>query len=196
MTSQQTDPPNDDDVDEFPRALIHAEETVREVLAEKLDATGRVSMRSWVRPSLGAALLLAGAAALAYKVITDYRHASPEAFVSVQDQNKHPAASTANRSTAPATVSAVITAIPPSGPVAAPAAPSIVAPKNDRESASSGATDANSAVPDDPACAAIKTEQHEINAALDKQHSTEEGHYMQRRLRELTEQSGKWKCDG
>jgi hypothetical protein len=51
-------------------------------------------------------------------------------------------------------------------------------------------------VQDDPACVEIKTEQHEIDAALNKQHSSEEDRYMQRRLRELAEQSGKRKCDG
>jgi hypothetical protein len=55
MTSQQIDPPNDNDGDEFPRALIHAEETVREVLAEKLGETERASTRQWLRPFLGAA---------------------------------------------------------------------------------------------------------------------------------------------
>jgi hypothetical protein len=96
--------------------------------------------------------------------------------------------------------SADITSPTAGGTVAAPTAPNTAAPpnapKNDLASASSIATDANSAVQDDPACAEIKTEQHEIDAALNKQHSSEEGHYMQRRLRELTEQWGKRKCDG
>jgi hypothetical protein len=69
-------------------------------------------------------------------------------------------------------------------------------PKNPLERASSAATDATSVVQDDPACAEIKTEQHEIDVALKKPHSAEEGHYMQRRLHELLEQSGKLKCDG
>jgi hypothetical protein len=43
-------------------------------------------------------------------------------------------------------------------------------------------------------CAAIKTEKHEIEGALNKKYSSEEGRYLQRRLRELTEQSVKNKC--
>jgi hypothetical protein len=200
MTSEHNEPRNEHDVHEFPPALIHAEETAREALAEKLNETGGASTRQWLRPSLGAALLLIGAAALAYKVIVGYRHPSPDAFVSVEDQNKQPAASTANRSIEPPPAAADVT--PPSvgGTVAAPPAPNTAAPpntpKNDLENTSSGATDTNSAVQDDPACADIKTEQHEIDAALNNQHSSEQDHYMQRRLRELKEQSGKRKCAG
>jgi hypothetical protein len=197
MTGQQNDPPNDDDRDGFPRALIHAEETVRDALAEGLDGKERNSTRQWLKPSLAAALMLIGAAGLAYKVINGYRRASPEAFVSVEDQNRRPAVSIANQSVEAPTASAAI-APNATTAVTVPAATNTAAPppasKDDLESALSGATNANSAERDDPDCEAIKTEQHEIEAALNKQHSSEEGHYMQRRFRELTEQSGKQRC--
>jgi hypothetical protein len=138
-------------------------------------------MREWLRPTLGAVLFVAGVAAVAYKVISGYRHAAPDAFVSVQDQNKL-AASAAN-----STATAVSTAPVPAAPVAPPLAPpnvSSVAADADRS------TDAQN----DSACAAITLERHEIEAALNKKYSAEEGRYMQRRLRELTEQSVKQEC--
>ncbi|MDB6099277.1 MAG: hypothetical protein QOK23_4430 [Gammaproteobacteria bacterium] len=46
------------------------------------------SMRDWLPPTLGAALLLAGLAGLAYKVISGYQHPASESFLSVHDQNK------------------------------------------------------------------------------------------------------------
>jgi hypothetical protein len=200
MTNEQIEPPNDSDAGDFPSALIHADETVKEALAEKLVETKRSSTPEWLRPSLGAALLLMGAAALAFKVISGYRHASPEAFVSVEDQNRQPAASSANRSTEPPSTSAGAASPAASGAATSLAAPNISAspnePKSRLEAASNPATDANSAVQDDPACAEIKTEQHEIDAALNKPHSPEQDHYMQRRLHELLEQAGKLKCDG
>jgi hypothetical protein len=198
VTNQQSEPPDDSDVGDFPSALIHADETVKEALAEKLIETERASSQEWLRPSLGAAVLLIGAAGLAYKVISGYRHASPEAFVSVEDQNRHPAASSANRATEPSSTSAGATSPAAGGAVVAPTAPNTSAsptePKSPLEAASSAATAANSVVQDDPACAEIETEQHEIDAALTKPHSAEERHYMQRRLHELLEQSGMLQC--
>src|ERR1700675_1859183 len=61
-------------------------------------------MSKWLRPILGAALLIAGAAGLAYKVISGYQHPSPDAFFSVNDQNRPPAASAVDPSTQAATV--------------------------------------------------------------------------------------------
>jgi hypothetical protein len=134
------------------------------------------ALRDWVGPTLGAAMALLCAGGLAYKVINGYQRASPEHFVSVQDQNKQPAAS-ANAPTA-------ITPAPP------------VAPADALENASSVAADADlpAEAQDDSACAAIETEQHEIEAALVKQYSPEESRYLQRRLRELEEQSVKRQC--
>jgi hypothetical protein len=200
MTSQEIDPPNDSDVGDFPPALIHADETVREALAEKTVKTERASTRQWLLPSLGATLLLIGAAGLAYKVLSGYRHASPDAFVSVEDQNKHSAASIASRSTEAPSASADVTPAAASSAAAAAISPNTSAPptepKSNLERASSPATDANSVLQEDSACAEIKTEQREIDAAINKPHSSEQGHYMQRRLRELLEQSSKLKCDG
>jgi hypothetical protein len=62
-------------------------------------------MSEWLRPILGAALLLAGAAGLAYKVISGYQHASPDAFISVHNQNRLPAASAVDHPTQATTVS-------------------------------------------------------------------------------------------
>lgn len=200
MADQQIDAPSDTDVDETVRALIHAEESARSALAEKLDGPERDSMREWLRPTLGAALLLVGAAGVAYKVISGYQHASPEAFVSVQDQNKQPAASAANHPVDALTVSADVATPPQSTVVAAPTAPITaappVAPGDALVSASSAAADADLLAQDNSACAAIKAEQHEIEAALNKQYSPEEGRYMHRRFRELTEQSVMRKCGG
>src|SRR5258708_3924828 len=61
-------------------------------------------MSEWLRPILGAALLLAGAAGLAYKVISGYQHPSPDAFISVHDQNRLPTASAVDHPTPAATV--------------------------------------------------------------------------------------------
>jgi hypothetical protein len=146
------------------------------------------AMREWLRPIFGAVLLLAGAAGVAYKVISGYQHAAPDAFFSVQDQNKMPAAPAAKL---PA--SADVMAAPQNSASAAPA----LAPADARESAPSAAADANlpAEAQENPACGAIKTEQHEIEAALHKKYSAEEGRYMQRRLRELTEQLANQKCD-
>jgi hypothetical protein len=156
------------------------------------------SMRDWLGPTLGGALALVGAGGLAYKVINGYQHASPEHFVSVQDQNKQPAASAADHPIEAPTVSAAASTAPTAPITARPPAPITAAPpvatRGALENASSVAADLPAEAPENPACAAIKTEQHEIEAALNKQHSPEESRYMQRRLRELAEQSVKGKC--
>jgi hypothetical protein len=163
-------------------------------------------MRNWLRPILGAALLLGGAAGLAYKVISGYRHASPDAFFSVEDQNRLSAASAVDHSTQATTVpvdvpapqqaaagaqTAPMTAAPPPIATAPP-----VAPGNALANTPSAGADADlsAEAQDSSECAAIKSEQHEIRGALHKQYSPEEGRYMQRRLRELAEQLVKLAC--
>lgn len=186
-------------------------------------------MSEWLRPILGAALLLAGAAGLAYKVISGYQHASPDAFFSVQDQNRSRAASAGDQPTPPTRVPVAVTAPAQSAATAAttaatataataaqsaptaaaPTAPiTAAAPTAQRTAAPPVATDNTSAIAssaaskaalpadalDDPACVPIKAEQGEIQGALKKQYSPEQGRFMQRRLRELAEQSVKFKC--
>lgn len=157
-------------------------------------------MRDWSGPILGAALLLGGAAGLAYKIISGYRHAAPDAFFSVQDQNRPPAASAADHPIQAATVPADIPAPQQIAAIGAQTAPMSAAPPpsaatppaakaNTIGSASSAA--ANADLPEEEKhsveCAAINAEQHEIRSALNKQYSPEEGRYLQRRLRELAE---------
>jgi hypothetical protein len=141
------------------------------------------SMRDWPGPILGAALLLGGAAGFAYKIISGYRHASPDAFFSVQDQNRPPTGSAADHPIQAATVPVDVPAPQPN------AATSPAAPGNSTRSVSSAAADADlpEEAQDSVECAAIKSEQHEIRGALNKQYSPEEGRYLQRRLRELAE---------
>ncbi|HEY0746946.1 MAG TPA: hypothetical protein VGD63_09625 [Steroidobacteraceae bacterium] len=132
-----------------------------------------------MRPILGAALMLAGVAGLAYKVISGYRHPAPESFVSFEDRNKLPAASAADH------------------PVAvAQTAPIDPAPPVEAGSAASEAWDSRADAQDNSECAAIKTEQHEIEGVLNKPHSSEESRYLQRRQLELAEQSSKFNCGG
>jgi hypothetical protein len=167
------------------------------------------SMRAWLRPTLGALLFMAGTAGVAYKVITGYRHAAPDAFISVQDQNKVPApsvpaaeppaasaaaatspGSTAITAAAPAAaapVTPVPAAVPPAVPIRVSREVAGNASSNDLESDSSADAQNDS-------CGVIKTEQHEIEGALHKKYSSEEGRYLERRLRELSEQSLKLKC--
>jgi hypothetical protein len=158
------------------------------------------SMRDWSGPILGAALLLGGAAGLAYKIISGYRHASPDAFFSVQDQKRPPTASAVDHPiqattvpvnapalqeiTASAAQTALVTAASPPNAATSPAAQG-----NSSRSASSAVADADlpEGAQDSVECAAIKSEQHEIRGALNKQYSPEEGRYLQRRLRELAE---------
>lgn len=158
------------------------------------------SMREWLRPILGSALLLVGAAGLTYKVISGYRHAAPDAFVSVEDQNKLRAASASDHPVEAPTIPVDITTPPQRTASAARTVPvtaaPLVAPADHLGSASSAATDLDlsAEAQDKLACTAIKTERHEIERALNKQYSPEEGHYMQRRLHELAAQSLKRKC--
>jgi nitrous oxidase accessory protein NosD len=156
------------------------------------------SIGEWLRPTLGAVLLLAGAVGLAYKVISGYRHATPEAFISVQDQDKLHAASAVDHPVEAATASSNVVSSGSDATTATVTAPSPVVPGPASESASSNAADVNrgAEVQDNPACAAIETERHEIEAGLKKQYSPEEGRYMQRRLRQLAAQSVKRKCRG
>ena len=160
------------------------------------------SIRAWLGPTLGAVLLVIGAAGLAYKVISGYRHPAPEVFLSVQDQNKLPAASVADRPVDTPTFSPDVAAPSQSAASTAPSAPITAAPPvvagDALENASSAAAivDLPAEAQDNAACAAIKTEQHEIEAALKKQHSPEEGRYLLRRLHELAEQSVKHECAG
>jgi len=126
-------------------------------------------MSEWLRPILGAALLLAGAAGLAYKVISGYQRASPDAFISVYNQNRLPDGPT----TAPPAASGDTLAI------ASRAASNVVLPAEAQ---------------DNPACVPIKAEQREIEGGLKKQYSPEQGHFMQRRLRELADQSVNLNC--
>jgi hypothetical protein len=153
-------------------------------------------MREWLRPILGAALLLAGAAGLAYKMISGYQHPSPDAFISVHDRNRLPAAPAVDLP-AQAAVVPVDFAAPAQG--AASAAPT-AAPR-----AASGDTlaiasraESNVVIPaeaqDNPACVPIKAEQHEIERGLKNQYSPEQGRFMQRRLRELAQQSVNFTC--
>lgn len=134
--------------------------------------------------------MLVGAAGLAYKVISGYRHPSPDAFVSVQDQNKlaaaaeHPVAATAAPVdvAAPAQSTINITSTAPST-----AAPSV-------EAGTPADVDPQAQALDNSACVAIQTEQHEIEGAHHKPHSSDEERFLQRRLLELAEQSDKGKC--
>jgi hypothetical protein len=137
---------------------------------------------AWLRPIFGAALMLAGAAGLAYKVISGYRHPAPESFVSFEDRNKLPSASAADHPVAVAQAAP----INPVSPVEARRLPG---------SASSEAWDSPADAHDHSGCVAITTEQHEIVGALNKPHSSEESRYLQRRQLELAEQSSKSNCD-
>jgi hypothetical protein len=161
------------------------------------------SMRYWLRPTLGAVLFIAGAAGVSYKVISGYRHAAPDAFISVQDQNKMAAASAAKFTAEASAVAVDAGATSPksmatavSTTTAAPAAPAPAPAPRGALRRASGVADADltADAQNDSACVAIETEQHEIEGALNKKYSSEEGRYMQRRLRELTEQSVKHKC--
>jgi hypothetical protein len=126
-------------------------------------------MSEWLRPILGAALLLAGAAGLAYKVISGYQHASPDAFISVRNQNRLPDGPTTAPPAAPGDTLAI----------ASRAASNVVRPAEAQ---------------DNPACVPIKAEQREIEGGLKKQYSPEQGRFMLRRLRELAEQSVNLNC--
>ncbi len=128
--------------------------------------------------------MIVGAAGLAYKVISGYRHPSPDAFVSVEDQN---------RLSAPA-AEPPLSATPVSeGVVAAPQSTTTV-PLTALSTTAATPVEAGASADVDTTCVAIKTEQHEVEGAFRKPHSQEEGRYLQRRLLELAEQSDQHKC--
>jgi hypothetical protein len=149
-------------------------------------------MSEWLRPILGAALLLAGAAGVAYKVISGYQHPSPDAFISVRDQNRLAAASAVNHPTPAATVPVDLAAPAQTAPTTAPPAASGDTSAIAARAASNEVLPAET--PDNPACVPIKAEQLEIEGGLKKQYSPEQGRFMQRRLRELAEQSVNLNC--
>ena len=157
-------------------------------------------MSKWLRPILGAALLIAGAAGLAYKVIGGYQHASPDAFFSVNDQNRPSAASAVEHPTQAATVPVDVAAPAQSTASAGQVAPIAAAPPAaSGDSLAIASRAASNVAPseeaqDNPACQPIKAEQREIQGALKKQYSPEQGRFMQRRLGELADQSGNLKC--
>jgi hypothetical protein len=157
-------------------------------------------MSAWLRPILGAALLLAAAAGLAYKVISGYKHASPDAFFSVRDQNRRPVAPAVDHPTQAATPPVDVAAPVQSAASAAQTVPNTAAPPAAPGETLAVATRAasNAALPAEaqgnPACVPIKTEEGEIQRALKNQYSPEQGRFMQRRLRELAEQSANLNC--
>ena len=153
-------------------------------------------MSEWLRPILGAALLLAGAAGLAYKVISGYQHASPDAFISVRNQNRLPAASAVDHPTQAATVPVDVAAPAQGAASAAQTAPTTAAPaaSGDTLAIASNVVVLPAEAQDNPACVPIKAEQREIEGGLKKQYSPEQGRFMQRRLRELADQSVNLNC--
>jgi hypothetical protein len=157
-------------------------------------------MSEWLRPILGAVLLLAAAAGLGYKVISGYQHPSPDAFLSVRDRNRLPAASAMDHPTQAATLPEVVAAPAQSAASAARTAPIPAAPPAAPGDTLAVATRAASTVAlpaeeqDNPACVPINAEEREIQRALKNQYSPEQGRYMQRRLRELAQQSANLNC--
>lgn len=157
-------------------------------------------MSEWLRPILGAALLLAAAAGLGYKVISGYQHPSPDAFLSVRDRNRLPVALAVDHPTQAATPPVDIAAPAQSAASAARTAPIAVAPPAAPGDTLAVATRAQSTVAlpaeaqDNPACVPIKTEEGEMQRALKKEYSPEQGRFMQRRLRELAQQSANLNC--
>jgi hypothetical protein len=156
-------------------------------------------MNEWLRPILGAALLMAGAAGLAYKVISGYQHASPDAFISVHNRNKLAAASAVDHPAQAATVPVDVAAPAQGAASAAQTAPTTAPPAASGDTSAIASRAASNVVlpaeaPDSPACAPIKAEQREIEGGLKKQYSPEQGRFMQRRLRELAGQSVNLNC--
>jgi hypothetical protein len=155
-------------------------------------------MSEWLRPILGAALLLAGTAGFAYKVISGYQHASPDAFISIQDQNRLLAASAVDHPTQAATVPAAVAAPAQGAATAAQTAPTIAPPAASGDLTVASRAASNVVLPaeaqDNPECVPIKAEQREIEGGLKKQYSPEQGRYMQRRFRELAQQSVNLNC--
>ena len=127
--------------------------------------------------------MFVGAAGLAYKVVSGYRHPSPEAFVSVQDQHTLAAPAASLPIAAPA-LAVEAAAGAHSATTATPTTPSTTA----------SPADAGAAADVEARCVAVKTEQHEVEGAFRKPHSPEEGRYLQRRLLELADESHKLNC--
>ncbi len=127
--------------------------------------------------------MFVGAAGLAYKVVSGYRHPSPDAFVSVQDQHKLAA------SAAPLSVAAPALAVE-----AAAEAYGTTTVTPTALSTAASPTEAGAAADVEANCVAVKTEQHEVEGAFRKPHSPEEGRYLQRRLLELADESHKLNC--
>jgi hypothetical protein len=154
-------------------------------------------MSEWLRPILGAALLLAGTVGLAYKVISGYKHASPDAFISVHDQNRLSAASAVDHPQ-PATVPVDVAAPAQGAASAAQTAPTTAPPAASGDLAIASRAASSIVLPaeaqDNPACVPIKAEQREIEGGLKKEYSPEQGRFMQRRLRELAQQSVNLHC--
>src|SRR5258708_10733223 len=115
-------------------------------------------MGEWLRPILGAAVLVAGAAGLAYKVISGYQHPSPDAFISVHDQNRSPAASAVDHPTQAATPPVDVPA-PAQSAASAAQSPTGAAqsPTSAAPSATSAAQTATSAAPRAPPIPAAPT---------------------------------------
>jgi hypothetical protein len=155
-------------------------------------------MSAWLRPILGAALLLAGAAGLGYKVISGYQHASPDAFISVRDQNRLLAASAVDHPTQAAAVSVDVAAPAQGAASALQTAPTTAPPAASGYTLAIASRASNVVLPaeaeDNPACVPIMAEQREIEGGLKKQYSPEQGRFMQRRLRELAKQSVNLNC--
>jgi len=162
-------------------------------------------MKEWLGPILGAGLLLAAAVGVAYKVLSGYQHPSPDAFISVRDQNRLPAASAVDHPTQSAAVP--VDAAAPAQGAASAALGAVSAAQTAPASAAPPAASGDLAVAlpaaskvlfaeaqDNPACVPIKAEQREIEGGLKKQYSPEQGRFMQRRLRELAEQSVSFNC--
>ena len=154
-------------------------------------------MSPWLRPILGAALLLAGAAGIAYKVLSGYQRASPDAFISVRDQNRLIAAAALDHPTLAATVP-VDVAAPAQGAASALQTALTTPPAASGYTLAIASRASNVVLPaeaeDNPACVPIEAEQREIQGGLKKQYSPEQGRYMQRRLRELAKQSVNLSC--
>jgi hypothetical protein len=156
-------------------------------------------MSEWLRPILGAALLLAGTAGLAYKVISGYKHPSPDAFMSVHDQNRLTAASAVDHPAQAAPVPVDVAAPAQGAASAAQTAPTTapLAASGDKLAIASRAA-SNVVLPaeaqDDPACDPVRAERREIERGLKKEYSPEQGRFMQRRLRELAVQSVNLHC--
>jgi hypothetical protein len=156
-------------------------------------------MSEWLRPILGAALLAAAAAGLAYKVISGYHHASPDAFISVRDQNRLLAAPAVDRAAQAATVPVDVAAPVQSAASAAQTAPTAAPPAASPDTLAIASRAASNVVlsaeaQNNPECVPIKAEQREIEGGLKKQYSPEQGRFMQRRLRELAGQSVNLNC--